>query len=114
MVPMTTIEQWARGIGLATCVGVAFVNERGRLPQSIPELEQWGNATGRRNPATLEWTCRAEDATPRAGGVGAPPGPVVPGGADPFSGIGNWLTQGNNGLIALAAVGAILLLRQRR
>ncbi|MBI4424349.1 MAG: hypothetical protein HY554_11505 [Elusimicrobia bacterium] len=49
---------WTRNMGIHACVGDAFCAQFGRLPQSLPELEQWGNGTGRRNARNKEWTCR--------------------------------------------------------
>ncbi|MBI4348824.1 MAG: hypothetical protein HY553_18440 [Elusimicrobia bacterium] len=52
------IRCWSQGIGLPDCVGRQFCGEHGHLPRSLPELVDWGNDTGRRNPATQVWTCR--------------------------------------------------------
>ena len=51
-VPMEEIERWAKGIGFPTAVGEAFVRERGRLPQTLSEFEEWLNAKGWRDPRT--------------------------------------------------------------
>lgn len=64
MVTPEQIDAWARGIGLPRCVGEEFVAQYSRLPQSIPELENWGNSTGRRNPSTGVWTCKGIIAVP--------------------------------------------------
>lgn len=52
------IRCWSQGIGLPDCVGQQFCGDHGYLPRSLPELVDWGNRTGRRNPADKVWTCR--------------------------------------------------------
>lgn len=80
------ITAWANGIGLARCVGEEFVQQFGRLPNSIPELEQWGDSTGRR--ASGNWTCLGSGGGtgPTPIPPGTPPGgiPGIGGGGDMF------------------------------
>lgn len=49
------ISNWAKGIKLPTCIGAAFCAQYGRLPNSIDELNSWGDASGYHHGAT--WTC---------------------------------------------------------
>src|SRR5262245_26203151 len=115
---MSDIETWARGIVLPTCVGIGFVNQNGYLPRNIPELESWGNATGRRNPATGAWTCRAEDGALRATPTGSPGTPAVVGGGagarNPLDGLAATLGVDTSVLmLGGVALLAVLLLRKR-
>jgi hypothetical protein len=117
-VPMSDIDTWARGIVLPTCVGIGFVNTNGYLPRNIPELEGWGNATGRRNPSTGAWTCRPEDNTLRATPTGSSGTPGVigagAGARNPFDAIAASLGVDSSVLmLGGVALLAVMLLRKR-
>ncbi len=47
---------WAASIGLPVCIADAFVAQKGRLPATLDELDQWGNSTGHRH-ADGSWSC---------------------------------------------------------
>lgn len=56
------IATWSANIGIQeTCVGHAFVKQFGRLPNSIAELDTWGDSTGRHNAASGAWSCLSGD-----------------------------------------------------
>lgn len=107
------ITQWANNIGLPVCVGELFVAENGRLPATLPELVNWGNTTGRRNPTTQVWNCG-----PRTGGATLPGGTVTRPGTGGIGGDLGGIVQQVTGLIQQypipAAVVGFLLLRRRR
>ena len=52
------IQAWAAGISLPVCVGQAFCTDHGRLPQSIQELNSWGDANGM-HKSDGSWVCPA-------------------------------------------------------
>ena len=52
------VWEWAHNVGLPACIGDEFVGDHGgRLPDSVQELVDWGNATGLRNPGNGDWSC---------------------------------------------------------
>ncbi|MDE3076196.1 MAG: hypothetical protein KGJ86_12280 [Chloroflexota bacterium] len=58
---------WAQGIGLPVCIGDEFAGDHGgRLPQSLDELDSWGNNKGLRNPSTTAWSCSPSLAAPQS------------------------------------------------
>ncbi len=63
---------WANAVGVPTCVGDEFVGAYGRLPQSIPELVNWGDSVGIRDPNSGNWSgnCAPSLSSPQA----PPPG----------------------------------------
>ncbi len=103
------IAAWARGIGLAQCVGEEFVQQFGRLPNSEDDLNSWGNSTGRRS-STGSWTCKGSAPAP---GPGPAPGPTpgLPGGSGDIFGQIISLVKANP--IPAAVVGYLLLSRRR-
>jgi len=104
-----SVASWASGIGIDPCIGQAYCNANGSLPQSLDALNTWGLATGYKSSAG-KWNC-----TPSPNpGTGQPP---VTGGATPTSGGGStssimtWI-QANPILLAGGLVGAVLLLKK--
>ena len=72
-----SVASWASGIGIDPCIGQAYCNANGSLPQSLDALNTWGLATGYKSSAG-KWNC-----TPSPNpGTGQPP---VTGGATPTS-----------------------------
>lgn len=69
------VQVWANGIQLPTCVGTSFCGAYGRLPQSIPELTDWGTKAGYRN-ASGAWSCGGTGAA--ATGSGTPSTSILP------------------------------------
>ena len=55
---------WAQSIGLDPCIGFQFEGVYGRLPNSIPELDSWGNSVHLRDPNTGNWSCSPQLAPP--------------------------------------------------
>lgn len=51
-----SVASWAGPMAVPTCVGTAFCAQYGRLPNSINELDTWGDATGYRVGGS-SWTC---------------------------------------------------------
>ena len=55
-VSQAAINQWAANIGVPACVGSLFVQQFGRLPGNVPELDSWGDGAGYHHPDG-SWTC---------------------------------------------------------
>lgn len=70
MATQAEIVIWAKGIGLSTCIGTEFNAQFGRLPNTLPELVNWGNSTGRRNQADGTWSCKGTGGGGGDGGGG--------------------------------------------
>lgn len=80
-------QTWAAGIGLPVCVANGYCNENaGYLPQTLDQLVNWGNSSGRRNTAGA-WTCKPGDATLTGGGTIG--GGTIGGGGNLIAGIPN-------------------------
>ncbi|MDE3075806.1 MAG: IPT/TIG domain-containing protein, partial [Chloroflexota bacterium] len=57
---------WSIGIGLPPCIGDEFVGDHGgRLPQTLDELNGWGNSTGLRDSGG-NWHCSPTLAAPQS------------------------------------------------
>lgn len=102
MASPSEIAIWAKGIGLAYCVGAEFNAEKGRLPVTLEELVTWGNGTGRRDSAG-NWMCK--------GSGGIVPIPII-GDGDFMAQIIAW-ARNNPILAAGGAIVAIMLLKRR-
>lgn len=50
------IAAWAGSINVPVCVGTLFVNDFGRLPSSLDEMNAWGTAKGIRQSNGI-WAC---------------------------------------------------------
>ncbi len=61
------VWQWAQNTGLPACIGDQFEGAFGRLPNSVTELESWGNSQGLRNASNGSWSCVPSLQPPAAG-----------------------------------------------
>lgn len=69
-----SVQAWASGIGVPACIGTAFCAKYGRLPNSVDELDSWGDSAGYRQGGN--WTCTPSGGT--GSGSGSPPSGTTP------------------------------------
>lgn len=104
----SSVQTWAAGIGLPVCIANGYCNENaGYLPQTLQQLENWGNNSGRRSPSGA-WTCKPGDSTltGTVGGGGLP----LPGGG----GGGSIITGIPNTYLLIGVAGLVLLMVMKK
>ena len=84
MVTQAQATSWAANLSIAECVGREFVEGYGRLPQSIPEINEWGSRTGRQQ-GDGSWMCFGPGSGITQGNGGGDGKPFYPGETHPVS-----------------------------